>query len=273
VEETETTDEATATPTPTPTTGITATVLTPSGSLNLRAEMSTSSQIITTIPRLSTVTVLQKGSTWSSVVYSVYTGYVQTTYLSFAADDTGDTADDTTAETEITAWVLTASGSLNLRATASSSGSVIIAIPRLSEVTLTSQGTTWCGVRYGSYTGYAMTAYLTTSKPAELTATTTAAATATTASAATATATAAATATEDPTLHTPETEQYALISPPNGDTTLYLYRACSTGSELLMEMLAGLQTQVLRLGDDWCEVLYFEQKGFCRTEGLTLIDN
>ena len=270
---TATTDEATATPTPTPspTTGITATVLTPSGSLNLRAEMSTSSQIITTIPRLSAVTVLEKGSTWSSVVYSAYTGYVQTTYLSFADDAAEDTTGDTATDTEVTAWVLTPSGSLNLRATASSSGTILTAMPRLSEVSLTSQGTTWCGVRYGTLTGYAMTAYLTTSKPAELTATATS--TATTAVTATATATAVASTTEDPTLRAPDTEQYALISPPNGAATLYLYKSCSTGSELQMEMLAGLQVQVLRLGNDWCEVLYFEQEGFCRSEGLTLIDN
>ncbi len=259
----------TPTATPIPTAGTSATVMTPSGSLNLRAEMSTSSQIITTIPRLSAVTVLEKGATWSSVVYDAYTGYVQTTYLRFAAQTTPEATAQPTAGTEVTAWVLTASGSLNLRATASSSGDILTAIPRLTEVTLTSQGATWCGVRYASLTGYAMTAYLTTTKPAELAVATAPAAP----TAAPATAVPAATVTEDPTLRAPETEQYAQISPANGNATLYLWAACSNKSELLMEMLAGLEVQVLRVGNDWCEVLYFGQTGFCDTEGLTLIDH
>lgn len=281
------TDTSVVTPSPSPTITATAagtliaTVLTPSGSLNLRAASSTGSQIVTTIPRLSPVTVLAKGDTWSSVVYGTYMGYVQTAYLSFATDL--PTATATPASTDgVTAWVLTASGSLNLRATASTSAAVLTAIPRLAQVTVFAQGSTWCGVRYGAYTGYAMTAYLTTTRPAELAgattqATQTATATDSTATAQTATPmpsptpTASAAADEDPTLRAPDAPLYATITPKDSAATLPLWVACRQDQGRLLDMLAGAQLQVLRRGDTWCEVLYFEQKGFCLTEGLTML--
>jgi SpoIID/LytB domain protein len=265
------TDDTAATASPAA--GIPATVYTPSGSLNLRADKSTSAQIITTIPRLSTVTVLEKGETWCSVLYGATAGYVQTAYLRFA-DETEAQATATptattapAAETGITAWVMTASGSLNLRDAASTSGTVLTAIPRLAQVTITSQGATWCGVRYASYTGYAMTAYLTTTRPAE--ATTAATSTAQTAETQ---APQAATPTEDPTLYVPDITLPATITPRAGGTTLTLWAACTQETGQLMEMLAGAQVQVVRVGETWCEVVYFGQTGFCLREGLTLLE-
>ncbi len=140
----------------------TAYVNTSSGSLNLRLGASTGSSILTTIPRLTVITVLETGDTWCKVTYSSYTGYVQTTYLQFVAG-----TEESTSGT-VTAWVYTSSGSLNLRASASTSASVITTIPRLAEVALLTQGDTWCKTMYGTYVGYAMTNYLTTTKPDEL---------------------------------------------------------------------------------------------------------
>ncbi len=283
------TDTGGVTPSPSPTATatataagtLTATVLTPSGSLNLRASSSTGAQIVTTIPRLSTVTVLAKGDTWTSVVYSAYMGYVQSAYLSYAGDASAVTA--TPASTDgVAAWVVTTSGSLNLRASASTSATILTTIPRLAQVTLFSQDATWCGVRYGAYSGYAMTAYLTTTRPAELVGATTQATQTDTATASTATTqtststptptpTANTTTDEDPTLKAPDAPLYATITPKDSAATLPLWVACSQDQGRLLDMLAGAQLQVLRRGDTWCEVLYFEQKGFCLTEGLTML--
>lgn len=57
------------------------------GSLNLRALKSTSSDKLTSIPNGSTVSVSEKGDTWSKVTYGSQTGYVMTRYLSFDNND------------------------------------------------------------------------------------------------------------------------------------------------------------------------------------------
>ena len=269
--------EETATPTVTPTATITsasetitATVLTPSGSLNLRATASTSAQILTTIPRLTGITVMERGSDWCKVLYGAYAGYVQSAYLSFAANETAlPTATPTAGTTgqSSTAWVYTTSGSLNLRATASTSASVVTTIPRLAQVTVFTWGDTWSYTQYGASVGYAMTAYLVKTQPAEL-----GAGSATTTDNATASPATTATATEDPTLQAPSQTLYATITPKNGAITLPMWSLCAQQqSAWLLDMLRDCQVEVLRKGDTWCEVLYFEQKGYCLTEGLTMI--
>jgi len=278
---TETTETPTASPTSTPAptdttadavTITTATVQTPSGSLNLRASASTSAQIITTIPRLTCVAVLTQGDTWCQVLYNSYTGYVLTTYLSFTAVTVTATPTATVdASNGVTAWVYTASGSLNLRESASSSAAVLVAMPRLSQVTLLSQGTTWCQTQYGTLVGYAMTAYLTTTVPAELSTTTTATPTANTRTTATATPTLTPTIALDPTLQTPTTTLYANVTPKDNAVTLPLWESCTQDNGHLLDMLTNSQVQVLMHGDTWCQVLYFTQTGYCLTEGLTLI--
>ncbi|MEA4927261.1 MAG: SH3 domain-containing protein [Candidatus Limiplasma sp.] len=281
------TTDASATPTPTPTptatgtTVLTATVLTPSGSLNLRVLPSTSAQILTTIPRLATVTVTDRGSEWCAVQYGGLTGYVVGTYLEFSAQTATATATVTITPTPTptpvagasatVAWVYTASGSLNLRSDASTTASVLTTIPRLAQVTLLAQGSTWCQVEYNAFIGYVMTTYLVTTQPAELTSQTTApTATPATADSAVATATPTPGPVEDPTMKTPATELYAYVTPPDDGNTLPLYPACTQANSLL-DMIRNSMVQVLRQGDTWCEVLYFDQKGFCLTGGLTVI--
>ncbi|NLI22588.1 MAG: SH3 domain-containing protein [Clostridiales bacterium] len=272
---------------------ISATVNTASGSLNLRAAASTAAQVLTTVPQGETVTVLEQGDTWCQVRYGLYAGYVMTQYLLIAgAADTsaaGDTADASTdtptdgsaetssASTEIAAWVYTASGGLNLRESASTTAAVIASMPRLEQVTLLSQGATWCNVRYDTLVGYAMTAYLTTTKPSEVSETAAdtsgddLSADTDTGTTDTGDSTAEATVTEDPTLQAPETALYAYVTPLNAAVTHPLWEACTQEKGRLLDMLANSQVQVLRRGDTWCEVLYFTLKGYCLTEGLTMI--
>lgn len=276
--------EATATPTPTPSPSptpapgstVTATVVTASGSLNLRASASTSGQIITTIPRLATVTVLALGDPWSSVLYGSYAGYVQTAYLSVLSADATATASASPTATPavsggVTAWVYTASGSLNLRVSASTSAAILAAMPRLAQVTLLTRGDTWSAVQYQSLTGYAMTAYLTTVQPSELSATATPTAALASATPTPTPSPAAGAGTEDATLQAPSAALYAVVAPPRGGDTYPLWAECTQERGRLLDMIAGAQVQVVRKGDTWCEVLYFELTGYCLTEGLTIL--
>ena len=65
----------------------------------------------------------------------------------------------------VTAYVNTATGSLNLRATASSGGKILTTIPEKGSFTLLEKGTKWCKVWYKGITGYVMTAYVRFDKP------------------------------------------------------------------------------------------------------------
>lgn len=268
---------------------LTATVVTTSGSLNLRDSASTTGSVIATIPRLATVTVLVKESEWCHVQYAGYQGYVMTKYLTFVysttttdSSNSGSTSTATTASaSNSVAWVYTPSGSLNLRQSASSSAKVLYILPRLTKITLLSQGATWCQVQYGDIVGYVMTCYISLTEPTELAAST--ASTQTTDNTATDTSdtttnsstdTGAATTTtvaEDSTLVAPATTLYATVTPIATASTLPLWEACTESDGWLLEMIKDTQVQVLRKGDTWCEVTYYNQTGFCLTKGLTIL--
>jgi len=277
-------------PTSTPEAPLTAVVNTVSGSLNLRAAASTSAEILTTIPRLTTITVSNKGTLWSQVYYGSYTGYVQNAFLTFSVATTVSPAETVstvapTTNTGTTAWVYTSSGSLNLRAAASSSATIVTTLPRLTQVTVWAQNGSWSQISYGIYSGYCMSQYLVSTCPAELGTTATVTSTSTpetNAGTSNETDVQADTETEntgeteviteDPTLKAPDQTLYATITPKDGAETLSLQTTCVQSDGWLLEMIAGSQVQVLRKGNNWCEVMYFGQPGFCLTEGLTMIE-
>ena len=153
------TAEPTATPTAAPV--LTATVNTTSSNLNMRAAASTTSDKLTSIPRGATVTVLEKGTTWSRISYGGYTGYVMTQYLKF---DGGSTAQPTgTPSVTPTPGGSTATviaSRLNMRASASTTGALLTKIPNGANVTVLGTTGAWSHIRYGSYTGYVMSQYL-----------------------------------------------------------------------------------------------------------------
>ena len=134
-------------PAPDPVSGE-ATVQTASGGLNLRRTGSSSAQVIKVIPRFATVQVLIYGDTWCKVSYNGVTGYVMTKFLAFSS-------------TSDTAWVLTGSGTLNLRADSSTECMILTTIPRLAPVTVLIRIGDWTKVSYNNYTGYVMTKFLT----------------------------------------------------------------------------------------------------------------
>ena len=148
---------------------LTATVATPSGSLNLRNGPSSSAKVLTTVPYGDMMIVVSRGSTWSSVIYNGTAGYVMTKYLSFgtarpqpvmtAAPQPTATQQPMYAE-NTQAMVTTTGGSLNLRESPDSQARVIATVPYGTWVTVTARGTVWCQIRYSYLTGYVMTRYL-----------------------------------------------------------------------------------------------------------------
>ncbi len=164
-----------------------ASVMTESGTLNLRAEPSLGAGIVQRIPRFSIVAVQQKGQDWSRVAFAGYFGYVMTQYLAFpggalpdsvselteaeaaAASEAGtegqgtgstDSAGTGEASQESNAWVSTSGGALNLRSEGSYAGIVLATLSNATPITVLSYGESWCYVTYQNLTGYVMTQYL-----------------------------------------------------------------------------------------------------------------
>ena len=136
----------------------TAIVTTEYGSLNMRAQASAGSQILTTIPRGALVEVTQEGSTWCGVRYNGISGYSMTCYLTFT--DGGNTT-PSVPEGGATAVVTTQSGSLNLREQARSGSTILTRIPQYATIAVHERGAEWCHVTYNGVTGYVMTVFLT----------------------------------------------------------------------------------------------------------------
>lgn len=136
----------------------TAIVTTEYGSLNMRAQASAGSQILTTIPRGALVEVTQEGATWCGVRYNGISGYSMTCFLTFTD---GGSAPPSVPEGGTTAVVTTQSGSLNLREQARSGSAILTRIPQYATIAVHERGAEWCHVTYNGVTGYVMTVFLT----------------------------------------------------------------------------------------------------------------
>ena len=120
--------------------------------LNLRSKASTSGTILTTIPKGKTVTLLSEKNAngYYKVEYSGKTGYVSGSYLK-------------TITTTTTTKTAKTTDNLNLRSKASTSGSILVTVPKGKTVTLLSEkdANGWYKAKYDGKTGYLSGAYLT----------------------------------------------------------------------------------------------------------------
>ena len=217
-----------------------AQVSTPSGSLNLRAYASTSARVLLQIPEYAFVTVYNRGATWSYVSYNGVSGYVMSVYLSFGGTPVVPTAPPSGGG-EILARVTTASGSLNLRESASTGARVLLRIPQNAYVSVYNRGSVWSYVRYNSVYGYVMSQYLTF--PGESTPVT-------------------------PTTPTSGTH-LARVTTVAGSLNLREYG--SSGSRVLTRIPQYTVISVNYIGTTWCNVSYNGYTGYVMTQYLTLI--
>ena len=150
---------------------LSATVKTNTGiGLNLREQPSLSGAIITSVKNGGSVTVLQKGISWSRVSSSDQVGFVATQYLTFAGGSTGGgtttPSTPSTPSTPATGKVAVVNNPrdtqvLNLRREASLNAAVLGYYRNGAKVTILQSGSTWCKVQVqDGKIGYMMTKYL-----------------------------------------------------------------------------------------------------------------
>ncbi len=121
--------------------------------LNLRKSASTSSSILATIPKNTTIQVISKSTSgWYKVEYKGATGYVSSKYVNLNDNNSDENTNDkpsTSTEKGIT------TANLNLRKSASTSSSILATIPKNTTIQVISKSTSgWYKVEYKGATGY-----------------------------------------------------------------------------------------------------------------------
>ncbi|MBO2516561.1 MAG: hypothetical protein CW338_04675 [Clostridiales bacterium] len=277
----------TAAPVPTPSAAaLTAKVNTSSGSLNLRSSGSTSGRILRTIPKGATVTVLEKGGTWSRISYSGTTGYVMSKYLIFAATPKPTATPKRTATAkptatpkrtatpkktatptptaaptyppesgEVYAVVVTSGGTLNMRSAPQANAGILCYIPFCTRIRTVQKGALWSLVQYGGYTGYVMTSYLAFENGAVPDSDVPAPGPG---------------ALREKGMKTLTNPVYATVASSSG--SLNLRAGCSTSSVVLMEIPRYSRVIVTAIGSTWCEVQYGSRSGFCMRKYISFAD-
>ena len=143
-------------------------------SLNVRKDANTTSSIVTKLSRGTAVSVLSSANGWDKVTVSGKTGYVSNSYLSdkkitdnTTNNNTGtekDSGKSTTdkATTQISKKVNVQSGSnLNVRSTASTSGTIKGKLAAGTVVTVMSEKNGWSQIKTNNLEGYVSSEYLT----------------------------------------------------------------------------------------------------------------
>ena len=243
---------------PSPAHGVTATVSTTGGSLNLRLSANGSAQVLTTIPNGAQVTVTQQGNTWCAVYYNGFAGYAMTEFLRFSSAPT-PTASPAPTPAPVTAappagstWatVVTTGGSLNLRQSAQANARVLTTIPFGTRVTVTARGSSWCAVSYGGYSGFVMSQFLSFDS-AQVTNT----------------PTPSPTASPTPTA-SPDASGALTAWVQTSGGTLNLRAADSGSAKVITTIPNGTQLTVYQRGGTWCFVSYNGTAGWVMTSFL-----
>ena len=122
--------------------------------LNIRDGASTTSSKIGQIPNGTKVSVVDFNSnkTWAKVVYNGKTGWVSAQYLSSKSQEP--------EQKEDTYWNGTTTQNLNMRKGPSTDYSIIITIPKNSDVKIYETKSGWAKIKYKSYEGYCSASFI-----------------------------------------------------------------------------------------------------------------
>lgn len=213
------------------------------GGVNLRREASYDAEVLTSLPARTAVTMTGASGDWNAVEWNGLKGYVLASYL---------TDTEPAAKPQIL-YVSAASG-VNLRQGPSTDTAIVATLPASAAVEAGALSGDWQQVHYGTLEGYILACYLAVEPPEEIDA------------APSVDASAPASETYDPTL----------VDVPNWHasvtaTSLNVRAWCAVDAPILQALSAGIQVDVLRVGDDWCHIRYEGTEGYCKTEFLNLL--
>ena len=125
--------------------------------LNFRKDTSTSSSIIATIPKNTTINIVDKSiSGWYKVEYNGNTGYVSSSYVTINGSGTNNSTTTPSTQKGVT------TANLNFRKNASTSSNLITTIPKNTTINIVDKSISgWYKVEYNGNTGYVSSSYVT----------------------------------------------------------------------------------------------------------------
>ena len=121
--------------------------VTPNEGLNVRNGRGTNHKVLTTMPKGTKVSVTEISGGWGKVTYNSKTGYCSMQYLK-------------QINTSSTSYTHKTTANLNLRSTRSTSGKIILTIPKGKSITVSDIKSGWGKTTYNGKTGYVSTKYL-----------------------------------------------------------------------------------------------------------------
>lgn len=119
--------------------------ITASGGLNLRETPSSTGTVLITIPRDTTIELIEKQDQWYKTTYQGKTGWVSADYLTVTSKK----------------GIINASAGLKLRETPSPTGNMLVTIPKDTSVELIGQQGQWYKTTYQAKTGWISADYVT----------------------------------------------------------------------------------------------------------------
>lgn len=130
------------------------------GGVNMRADASTSSSVLRVLPNGTSLDIIRVDGQWVRVVTQGLYGYVSAQYVSILGGST-PVNPPTNNETVIAQGrVSTSGGSLNLRASASSGGTILGSLANGTSLEILGYQGDWARVRFGSRVGYVSLSFL-----------------------------------------------------------------------------------------------------------------
>ena len=215
-----------------------------SGMLNLRASGSMGASVLTQIPSGAVLCVFSTSGSWAEVQYGALSGWASTDFLRFSDSYPGTVK----VSGEIATVKTSSGGPLNLRPTASTSGSILTTIPHGATVQVVTNDGSWCQVIYNGQQGYVMASYLDfgggsgKDEP-----------------------------TDPPTTETPPAlnggEQEAIVRTVSG--SLNLRQEPNAQAMILTTIPRGESIVVTARGSEWCAVRYGSVSGYVMTQFLS----
>jgi mannosyl-glycoprotein endo-beta-N-acetylglucosaminidase len=219
----------------------------PDSSLLLRQKASTSSPILFTLKRGTSVNVLATSGSWSKVSVVGKTGYVSSTYLSSAKVTTSRSSSEKTVKKYVN---VEADSSLLLRQRASTSSPVISRLKRGTSANVLSTSGIWAKVTVSGKTGYVHAGYLSSTKLTSKT------------------STPSSTGTADGSTSTGSQTIQKVVKVSSG-SSLNMRTAPSTTTSVITQLSNGTVVQVISEANGWVKVNAKGKTGYVNSRYLS----
>ena len=238
--------------------------------LNLRSSASTTGSVLTKLTTGIEVTVYSEANGWAKVKANGKEGYVSAKYLTTSEPSKSSTPSipkiqstpapvsaPAAKPTTTTKYVQVATGSqLNLRSSASTTGSVLTKLTTGIEVTVYSEVNGWAKVKANGKEGYVSAKYLTTSEPSK-------------SSAPSIPKTANTPIQVSAPIKQETTTKYVDVKP---KTSLNMRTKPSTNASIIIKLAKGIEVNVISEQNGWSLVKVYGKEGYVSSEYLSIVN-